>query len=317
MNSSQSVDEIQAVTGPFSYTGRYIAARLKERSIPVRGFVRTQQGDSGGIDCRRLQFMDPDQLAADLDGVGVLYNTYWIRFPHRGMTFERAVENTRMLAEAAQRAGVRRIVHISVSNPSPDSPFAYFRGKAAAEEAIRSAGTTKAILRPTLVFGREDILLNNIVWLLRRFHVFPLPGTGKYRVHPVFVGDVADLAVREAGSSQDRTIDAAGPETLTFRQLVGLLAQASGVRAFMVPSPPSLPIWAGQALSPLIRDDLITAEEIRALMAETLISHDPPTASTRLTEWLSGNGSLLGRRYASELKRHWTANPGAPSPGAS
>ncbi len=306
--------EIQAVTGPFSYTGKYIAAALDRRGVSVRGLVRSVPSDPGPVDCRPLKFDDPDRLAADLEGATVLYNTYWIRFERGGMTFARAVSNTGALGRAAARAGVARIVHISVSNPSSTSPFAYFRGKAAAEEAIRASGLPVSIIRPTLVYGTEDILINNMTWLLRRFRGFPLPGGGAYRVQPVFVEDVAALAVSEGSSRDDRTIDAAGPDVLTFGRLLRMLAAAAGVRALLVPVPVSLSLLAGRLLSAILGDVLITPEEIGALMAETLVSSSPPACSTRLEDWLAENGGRLGSRYTSELDRHWSRQPGVSTP---
>lgn len=196
------ISEIHAVTGPFSYTGKYIARRLRQKGIAVRGLARNIPSEPEDIDCRKLQFSDPYRLAADLHGTKVLYNIYWIRFARGGSSFDGAVRNTSVLSVAAKNAGVQRIVHISVSNPSRESPFAYFRGKTAAEEAIR-CGVPVSIIRPTLTFGREDILVNNISWLLRRFHLFPLPGDGNYRVQPVWGGRCGPR--RRRGGAHSRT----------------------------------------------------------------------------------------------------------------
>lgn len=297
---------MHALTGPYSYTGRYIARRLLEKGTVVRGLVRRPEpnGDPR-IECRELQFADANRLTADLRDVEVLHNTYWIRCPRDGMTFERAVENTRVLAEAAAAAGVRRIVHLSVTNPAADSPFAYFRGKAAVEQAILAAGVPVSIVRPTLVFGREDILVNNIAWLLRRLRVFAVPDGGGYRVQPVYVGDVAELAVTEAHADGDRALDAAGPEVLTFVELVRAIARSVPVRALVTSAPAAVTRFAGSALSRLLGDVLITGEELGALMAENLVSSTPPAARTRISKWLQVNGHRLGSAYASEAARHW------------
>ncbi|HZT96683.1 MAG TPA: NAD(P)H-binding protein [Chloroflexota bacterium] len=305
------MSEVQAVTGPFSYTGSYIARRLVDSGIEVRGLVRLPvTAATPGIECRELQFENAGLLARDLEGVSVLYNTYWIRFPRQGMTFDQAVKNIGILARAAKRAGVGRIVHLSVSNADRNSPFAYFRGKAEAEQEIHELGPPATIIRPTLVFGREDVLINNIVWLLRRLHVFALPGAGGYRVQPVFVDDVAKLAVRESRASGSRTIDAAAPEVFTFKQLCRLLAEAARVPALVLDTPEWAVLAAGRALSLILRDVIITPDELGALMAETLVSHQPPEATTRLTDWLAQNGAALGRAYTSELRRHWDSKGG-------
>jgi uncharacterized protein YbjT (DUF2867 family) len=295
-----------AVTGPFSYTGKYITARLRSQGVAVRGLVRAVPSGADGVDIRTLQFVDAEQLATDLAGVDVLYNTYWIRFEQDGATFDQAVANSRTLFETAATVGVGRIVHLSVTNPSRDSPFAYFRGKAQVEDALRAIGIPHSIVRPTLVFGDEDILINNIAWLLRRFHAFLMPGNGHYRVQPVFVDDVAELAIQQAGASGDHTLDAAGPDILTFRELLALLANSVGSRAVLMPGPSRVSLWAGMALSRLVNDVTITREELGALMAETLISSEQPTASTRIHDWLSDHASHLGISYTSERRRHWS-----------
>ena len=296
--------EIHAVTGPFSYTGKYIARRLVDEGLQVRGFVRRSPHQPTHLDLRPLQFTDAAQLTSDLEGVRVLFNTYWIRFGRGSQTFDEAVRNIAVLAEAAAKAGVRRIVHISVSNPSVDSPFAYFRGKAQAESAIKDAGVPCSIVRPTLVFGDEDILINNIAWIIRRFHVFLVP-PGPCRSQPVFVEDVAKLCVDESRLEGDRVIDAAGPEILPFSSLLKELSAAMRVRCLVVPAPTAFSIIGGRMISAMVHDVTITHEELGALRAETLVSLEPPTTSTRFSEWLSEHENQIGQRYRSELQRHW------------
>ena len=110
------------------------------------------------------------------------YNTYWIRFARGTVTHDVAVQNSRILIGAAAEAAVSRIVHISITNPSEDSPLPYFRGKALVEKAIHESGLSYAILRPTVLFSPEDVLINNIAWFLRRFPAFPIAGSGDYPI---------------------------------------------------------------------------------------------------------------------------------------
>ena len=125
-----------------------------------------------------LDFSDPDGLCHSMRGAGVFYNTYWVRSAHGRITFDLAVENTWTLFEAAKRAGVGRIVHFSVTNASSESGLPYFRGKAQVEDMLVGLGIPYAIIRPTLVFGVGDLLLNNMAWALRSFPVFPVYGNG-------------------------------------------------------------------------------------------------------------------------------------------
>jgi len=296
------------VTGAFSYTGKYIARRLLCFGQTVRtltGHQRSPNGFAGQIEVRPLDFGKPAELAESLRGATTLYNTYWVRFNRGRVTFAQAGENTRLLLRAAAEAGVRRVVHISVTNPSPDSPLPYFRGKAQVEEAVIHSGLSYAILRPTLIFGNEDILINNIAWLLRRLPVFAIPGEGDYRVQPVFVEDVADQAVRAGRPGENVIADVVGPEVYTFREFVKLIAETVGSRTRLLSVSPRLAHLLTKPLSWWVRDVLLTREEIAGLMADLLISANPPNCLTRCSEWLRRNADHLGRRYASELDRHF------------
>lgn len=300
--------ELNVVTGAFGFTGRHIARRLLDagkRVVNLTGHPDRPSPFEEPVDVAAFNFGSPARLTESLRGAATLFNTYWIRFEHGGRTFEQAIANTRTLLGAAKAAGVRRIVHLSITNPSKDSPLPYFRGKAVVEEAIAQSGLSYAILRPTVIFGPRDILINNIAWMLRRFPVFAVAGSGDYRLQPVFVGDVADLAVSLAERTEDVVVDAVGPETFTFEALVRLIASAIGRRARLVHVRPSLSLQASRVLGRLVGDVVLTRDEIEGLMAGLLVSAEPPTGQTRLSDWLEENADGLGRHYASELERHY------------
>ena len=304
---------LAAVTGAFSYTGRAIAERLLESGWAVRTLTRREAGAdplASRIDSAPLQFLDPAALADSLRGASVLYNTYWIRFERGESTFARAVENTGVLFRAAREAGVERVVHLSVTNAAENSPFPYFRGKAEVERALTASGLAYAIVRPTLVFGREDILVNNIAWILRRSPVFLVPGDGGYRVQPVSVADTAAIAVAAADTVQGQTLDAAGPDTYTFAELVRAVARAVGSRARLVQADPRLALALTRVAGAALRDVVLTREELRGLMASLLVSDEPPRGRERFSDWLGAEGDRLGRRYVSELARNF--RPYAP-----
>ena len=201
--------DLAVVTGAFSYTGRYVPRRLLDEGVRVRTLTRSPDAEDpfgGRVEVAPLDFSDPDGLCRSMQGAGVFYNTYWVRYAHGRITFDLAVENTRALFEAAKRAGVGRIVHFSVTNPSSGSGFPYFRGKAQVEDMLKGLGVPHAIIRPTLVFGVGDLLLNNMAWALRHFPVY---GNGDYPVQPVYVEDLAAQAV-EAGSQSESAVADAG-----------------------------------------------------------------------------------------------------------
>jgi len=300
--------DLNVVTGAFGYTGRSIARKL----LSAGQEVRTLTGHPGRanpfgdrVKAYPLDFGDPDGLAQNLSGATTLYNTYWVRFPRGVVTFEAAVDNTKILVNAAIRAGVQRIVHISITNPSADSPLTYFKGKALVEEAVIGSGLAYNIIRPTLIFGAEDVLINNIAWFLRRFPFFPLPGKGDYPVQPVHVEDVAEMAAGVAERGENTIQDCVGPETFTYEQLVRLIAGKVGSKAKIVHLPPGLALFLSRMAGYLVRDVVLTRAEIDGLMAGLLVSGGPPTGQISLSRWLDANGDTLGRKYASEMDRHY------------
>src|SRR5436309_10590978 len=298
--------EFSVVTGAFSYTGRYIAERLLALGQPVRTLTRRPPSRSdGGIEVAPLDFADRDGLVTALRGATTLYNTYWVRFPRGRVTFEQAVANSQNLFEAEGVAGVRRVVHISVTSPSTTSRLPYFKGKGKVEEALARSRLSYAIIRPTLIYGQEDVLLNNIAWFLRRLRVFGIPGDGGYRVQPVSVEDVADLAVFAATQKDNLVMDAVGPEIYTFDALVRALAEAISSRARVVHMSLAVAMLGVGGAGRLGRGVVLTCDELRGLMENLLVSNGPPTGRRRLSEWLAINGELLGRRYANELDRNY------------
>ncbi len=300
--------DLHVVTGAFGYTGRYITSLLLERGCRVRtltGHPNRPHRFGDAVQAVPFDFEAPEKLTASLRGTAALYNTYWVRFERGGMTFERAVANTRTLIRAATEAGIRRFVHISVSNPSEDSPLPYFRGKAIVERALIESGLSYAILRPTVLFGKEDILINNIAWMLRRLPVFGVFGSGEYRLQPAYVGDVAALAVEQANRLENAVVDAVGAEIYAFEELVRLVRSAIGSRAIIAHVPPALALAASRMIGWLMRDVLITRDEVSGLMANLLVSSQPPTCPTRFSQWLREHADQVGIRYASELKRHY------------
>lgn len=297
-----------AVTGAFSYSGKYITKRLLDRGeevITLTGHPNRPDPFNGKVKAYPLDF-DEAGMTRSLQDVDVLVNTYWVRFDQGTNTQPRAVKNTQRLVNAAKIAGVRRIVHISIANPSADSHLPYYWGKAANEKAVIDSGLSYAILRPTvLVGGGEDILINNIAFLLRHFPIFFIPGDGSYGIQPVHVEDLADLAVEGVYSQENYVIDAVGPDAYTFKELVQLVGEKIGAKRPLISVPPRLALLAAQFLSLFVNDVILTPEEVDGLMANLLVSKEPAHARTAFKDWLSSNRETVGIKYASELIRHY------------
>jgi len=296
-----------AVTGAFSYSGKYITKRLLARGeevVTLTGHANRPDPFNGKVTTYPLDF-DEAGMTKSLQGVEVLVNTYWVRFDKGDNTQPRAVENTRKLVNAAKAAGVKRIVHISIANPSADSHLPYYWGKAANEKTVIESGMSYAILRPTVLVGTEDILINNIAYLLRRFPFFFIPGDGSYGIQPIFVEDLADLAVEGVYSNENYVIDAVGPDSYTFKEFVKLIGERVGVQRQLVSVPPQLALFAARFLSLFVRDVILTPEEVDGLMGNLLVSKEPARARTAFKDWLNTNQKTVGMKYASELSRHY------------
>jgi NADH dehydrogenase len=298
---------LDVVTGAFGYSGAAITRRLLASGRRVRTLTGhpARGGANPSLEVAPLDFDDPIGLAASLTGATTLYNTYWVRFGHGGNDHAAAVENSRTLFQAAKRAGVERIVHVSITHPSIESPYSYFRGKALVERALVETEIPAAILRPAILFGGNGVLLNNVAWLLRKVPVFAIAGDGGYRVRGIHVEDLATLAV-EAGSRRHHVIiDAVGPDRPTFEELVGAIRRQVRSRSMIVHVPRRLVVPASWLVGRLLHDVLLTPDELASMMDGLTDTDGPATGTSSIMEWIADNGDSLGRTYANELERHF------------
>ena len=298
--------QIHAVTGAFGYSGKYIAQRLLDKGHKVITLTNSSNrpnpfGDK--LQAFPLNFDKPEKLVETLKGVSVLYITYWVRFNHKMFTHADAVKNTASLFESAAKAGVERIIYVSITNPSEDSHLEYFSGKGKLENILKTLGVSYSILRPAVLFGKEDILINNIAWALRKLPVFGVFGNGNYRLQPIYVDDLAEIAVQEGENKENKIINCIGPETFTYRGLVETIGSIIGKKRLIIPMPPLFGFIAGSIIGKIVNDLFITREEIDGLMADLLYVETSPTGKTKLTEWARNHSDTLGRHYSSELAR--------------
>lgn len=298
--------EFDMVTGAYGFSGKYITRRLLNQGHTVRTLTNSiHRANPFGSQVQAIpyNFDDPAKLTESLRGAAVLYNTYWIRFEYTTFSQTKAIEDSLSLFQAAKQAGVKRVVHISITNPSEASSLPYFNGKARLERALQDSGLSYAILRPAVLFGPEDILINNIAWVLRHLPVFGIFGNGNYRLQPIYVDDLAKLAVEQGQQTSNQLIDAIGPETFTYRQLVRTIGSLIGKNRPIFSISPTLGYWVAWLIGKLVADVFITRDEIEGLMQDLLATSSPPVGTTRLTDWVKDHASTLGVHYASELKR--------------
>ena len=299
---------MDVVTGSFGFIGKYITQELLDRGRAVKTVTtHTEKPNPFGdkVRAESYNFENPDKLTATLSGCDTLFNTYWVRFNYQGWSFDKALKNTETLFQCAKNAGVKKIVQISVTNPAEDDDLPYYRGKALQEAALKESGLDHAIVRPTLVFGAEDILVNNIAWTIRKFPLVPVFGDGKYSVQPVFVGDLAAIAVDLSESAGAQTIDAIGPETFPYEAFLRLIARELNRKTVFVHTSPTIGIFLGKVIGLFVRDVVLTRDELRGLMENKLTSTQEPNGNTSFSEWLREHKHLVGRMYTSELNRHF------------
>lgn len=295
-----------AVTGAFGYSGRYITERLLQAGhevITLTNSLNRPNPFGTKVMAFPLNFDEPGKLCESLRGIDTLINTYWVRFDHRLFTHRQAVANTKVLFSAAKEAGVRRIVHVSITNPDSTSALPYFRGKAELESSLKGLGISYCILRPTVLFGKEDVLINNIAWSLRHFPLVGVFGKGDYRLQPIYVDDLSLAAVQKVGENRDEVIEAIGPETFTYRELVASIGRAIGVKRPIISVSPGVGYWSCRLVGLFVGDVVITREEIQGLMQGRLYVDAPPLGATKLTDWIERHHNTLGRRYTNEMAR--------------
>src|ERR1035437_81406 len=295
-----------AVTGAFGYSGRYITKRLLEAGhevITLTNSMHRPNPFGEKVTAFPFHFDEPHKLRDSMRGVHTLVNTYWVRFDHRLFTHGQAVANTKTLFSAAKEAGVRRIVHVSITNPDSASDLPYFLGKAELESALRRLGVSYCILRPTVLFGKEDVLINNIAWSIRHLPVIGVFGVGDYKLQPIYVDDLAQSAAQKVEIGRDEVLEAIGPETFTYRELVTRVGSAIGVKRPIISVSPGLGYWGCRLVGLFVGDVVITREEIRGLMEGRLYVDAPPLGATKLTVWIDRHSDTLGRHYTSEMAR--------------
>lgn len=297
------------VTGATGFIGAEILRRASRRGWRVRGLARHPEraealGRLPNVELFRGDVVEPDELDEAMEGVSAVIHLVGIVAPTAAQSFAAVhVRGTEHVLAAAGRAGVGRWIHMSALGVEAGRGRAeYFRTKWAAEEAVRAADLSRTIFRPSIVFGPDDDFTNRLARVLRWSPVLPLPGGGRQRFQPVWVGDVAEcfLQAARAEATPREVYDLAGPEVLTLAEMARALARAmnAGPRA-IVPLPMPL-ARAGAALlevvpgpSPITREQLTMLElgsvadpaALAALRADFEIEH--PRLADKAPSWLA------------------------------
>lgn len=309
------LNPVVLVTGGSGYIGGAITERLLGRAT-LRSLTSHPRRNRFGGQVRLFpyNFDRPTEMGDAFTGVDVFVNTYYVRFNYGATNFERAVESTRELISLARQARVGRIVHVSVSNASEQSPLPYYKNKGRIERIVRESGLDYTILQPAIVVGPHDILVNNIAYFLRRLPVFAMFGSGGYRVQPMTLDAFADVALEAIdGSHRGRVLPLAGPQDWTFAEMVRAIRSAIGSQAQIIHVPSALAFVGLKIAGWLLGDVVLTSDEIKGLTREYLYVAQPLRLGEDFGTWLNrpGIASDLGLHYQSELARHFKADPKA------
>ncbi|MGH7098760.1 MAG: complex I NDUFA9 subunit family protein [Stellaceae bacterium] len=279
-----------AVLGGSGFIGRYIVKRLAAQGVVVTVGCRHAEearflqpmGNVGQIAVINLSIGDEALLPDFLAGNDALVNCAGILYERGAQRFDLVHHSgPARLARLAREAGVERLVHLSALGADPRSPSAYARSKAAGEQAVRDAFPTASILRPSVVFGPEDQFFNRLAMMAMIAPALPLIGGGHTRFQPVYVGDVAEAAIRALSepAAAGRTYELGGPKVYTFRELVELLLAEVRRRRLLIDLPFGLAEFQARLLS-LLPAPPLTPDQVELLKRDNIVSAGAMTFET-------------------------------------
>jgi uncharacterized protein YbjT (DUF2867 family)/ligand-binding SRPBCC domain-containing protein len=293
-----------AVAGGTGFVGGAIARELYRRGEHV--VVLSHRGEAArgglpdGIEIRSTDANgDRDPLVAALAGVDALvislaFRNLPIEAPRRGRTFDRVdADGTARLVAAARAAGVRHVLYMSGAGAARDAQRHWFRAKWRAEEAVRAGGMAWTIVRPTWIYGPDDVSLNRFLSFARRLPFVPLTNSGRQLLAPVFIDDIGRLladAVRDP-AARDQVFEIGGPETMTMRTIIRRALAVAGMSRPLMPGPTPLIKLAVAPLT-LLPDPPMTPDAIDFVNQPASVDIGPllqrmPRRLTYLEEGLS------------------------------
>ncbi|HEV7340592.1 MAG TPA: complex I NDUFA9 subunit family protein [Sphingopyxis sp.] len=233
--------QLITVLGGGGFVGRYVVQRLLARGARVRIAQRTPRAATflkplGGLG--QTQFVaadvrDPASIARAVQGSDAVINLVGAFDNMQAVQADGAGH----VAAAAKASGVRTLVHVSAIGADQGSASAYGRSKGDGEAAVRAAFPAATILRPSIVFGREDQFINRFAAMIRMAPVIPVVAPN-VKFQPVYVGDVADAVVAALGdAAAGQTFELGGPQVLTMGELQRWIADATGRAPLFVDVP--------------------------------------------------------------------------------
>jgi uncharacterized protein YbjT (DUF2867 family) len=292
------------VAGGSGFIGRAVVRTLVAAGQDVA--VMTAHPDRSGSRIEALgakvvrgDVQDAASLPRAVEGADAIvqalsFPTYPMEKKSRGFTFEEFDHlGTERLVNAAAAAGAGRFVHVSATGAAPDAIEPWYRAKWGGEQAVLASGLPATIVRPAWLYGPEDRALNRFVTFHRWLPFVPVVGSGRQRLQPVFVDDVAAvLALSAAPDGPTGLFEIGGPEVMTMDEVLATMMSVLGRRKPLIHFPAFLPKLAGSVLQllpkpPLSRDavDLLTADAVAD--TRSLVKAFPEVPLTPLRQGLT------------------------------
>jgi uncharacterized protein YbjT (DUF2867 family) len=276
---------IVTVFGGTGFLGRHVVRRMQKLGCSVR--VASRHPDRGHWH-HSVGDPPPQPVAADVhdersiadavaDAYGVV-NAVSLYVEHGPETFHSVhVEAARRVAAQAQRAGVKRLVHVSGIGSDPASSSLYIRKRGEGELAVRAAFAGSTLVRPAVMFGGDDAFLTAILRLLQQFPVFPMFGRGRTRLQPAFVEDIAEAVARviQRDETRAKTFECAGPEVYSYEELLRAIAREAQLKPKLVPVP--FPVWHALAwVAELLPTPPVTRNQVELMQRDNVPSPGMP-----------------------------------------
>lgn len=269
-------DALVTLFGGGGFVGRYVAQALLRQGARLRvaqrdpreaWFLKTQ-GGLGQTQVVAADIARPDTVRRAVEGADAVVNLVGVLTGNFELYHN---VGARVVAEAAAAASVRHLVHVSAIGADSASPSAYGRSKGEGEAAVLQAFPSAAIVRPSVVFGREDQFVNRFARLIEKAPVFPVLRSGT-KFQPVFAGDVGEGIARIVAEGRSGTFEFGGPDVISMGELIRWIAQATG----RTPSIVELPDLAGDLLSragflpfaPITRDQWLMLQRDNVVASE-------------------------------------------------
>lgn len=265
------------VTGASGFVGGHLCAALRAAGYTVRGLVRRPEAAARlarqGIDPWLGEITDEAALRAAMAGVSAVIHTVAI-IRERGRETFTAInyQGTVRLLNAAEQAGVGRFVHLSALGASAASPYPYLRSKGLGEEAVIASALGWTVLRPSVIFGPGDEFFTTLATIARLSPVMPIVGDGRTRFQPIAVADLVAcvLAVLRDDAHIRQRYDLAGPEVLTYEELVDVLLARLGARRLTVHVPVALMWPVAAVMERLLPRPPVTPDQLALLAVDNV-----------------------------------------------